>query len=189
MSHASDLHEPWPGPQPMCRRPGTLGHGAPRQADLPGVLPGVPALLRRTLPGVAAASLLVIAAGCAPRVEPGAGEGPGASAADVRVVERARDGSGLQQFDVRRDGRLFRVDVLTLGGGFRRVVVTQRSSRGMQRGDAQLAYEAAHAASLQVDCGGRPLAILPETATFQEEDRSTVLVKGAPAYVFEGRCA
>ena len=136
--------------------------------------------------------LLAIAAGCAARPAPGpdaTGTADVAGPADTQVVQSTGTGSGVSSFIVRRQGRLMQVQIFRAGGGERRVVVTSRSGRGIDRADARQAYDAAFTAAQQFDCGaGQPLQVDPDSATFQEEDQRTALTQGAPAWLFQGRC-
>lgn len=138
-----------------------------------------------------AALLLALAAGCAAEPSPGpdgAGDPNAAGPADTRVVDATGLNSDVPSFTVRRQGRLMQVQFFQAGGGVQRVVVTSRSGRALDRADARMAYDAAFAAAQQLDCVGQPALVVPDSATFQEQDDRTALTQGAPAWVFRGRC-
>lgn len=166
--------------------PASRGGGSPASAVAAALACRAAGWLR--LPGTA---MLLILAGCA--AEPGPSSGgagdPGAEGpADTQVIDRTGVGSGLESFTVRRHGRLVKVDFLNVSPGVYRVVATSRSGRGLDRGDARIAYDAAFAAAQSIDCGGQPLLVVADSAAYQEEDRRSVLTQGAPGWMFQGRC-
>lgn len=144
---------------------------------------------------IGAPALLLLVASCA--AQPAAESPPPAPVAAPatigpgmgQVVETSRDGSGLRTFQVRRQGRVYRVGVQDVGSGQRRVLVSTGAPRGLEPADAPMAYEVALQAGDLIDCGGgHPMTVDPQSATYEDSSRSTVLTHGAPAYVFQGRC-
>lgn len=127
------------------------------------------------------AAFLVALAACggdqAPRVEP-----------EARVVGQTGEGTSLERFDVRQQGRLLRVLVFDRGGSARTITVTASSYRGVDRSDGQMALDAAVQASLQIDCGGQPLRVRGETGQFQEQGRRSAFTNGEAAWIFQGQC-
>ena len=105
-----------------------------------------------------------------------------------QVLGSEGEGSNLQRFDLRAQGRLMTVQVYNRGGGARAVVVSARSYRGLDRADGQLALEAAYQAGRQMDCAGQPMNVLGDTGVFQEAGRRSAFTTGEAAWVFQGRC-
>ncbi|MEL6998981.1 MAG: hypothetical protein AAFP68_12030 [Pseudomonadota bacterium] len=104
------------------------------------------------------------------------------------VTGSVGEGSSVQRFDVRRQGRPLVVRIYNRGEGVRTVAVSARAVRGLDRADARMAYDAAFEASQQIDCAGSPMAVDAATATFQEEGRRSAFTQGEAAWIFQGRC-
>ena len=105
-----------------------------------------------------------------------------------QVLGSEGEGSNLERFDLRAQGRLMTVQVFNRGGGARAVVVSARSYRGLDRADGQLALEAAYQAGRQMDCAGQPMKVLQDTGIFQEAGRRSAFTQGEAAWIFQGRC-
>ena len=108
--------------------------------------------------------------------------------AQPQIVGSSGEGSNLERFEVRAQGRLMTVQIFNRGGGARAIAVSARSYRGIDRADGQLALEAAYQAGRQVDCSGQPVRVLPETGIFQEAGRRSAFTTGESAWIFQGRC-
>ncbi len=128
-----------------------------------------------------------VVAGCTSDGE--APEGNASGPENTEVIGERGAGTSVEAFEVRRQGRRFTVRFFDRGEGVRTITVSARSFRGIDRGDARLAYDAAFEAANRVDCGnGAPVNVFGETATFQEEGRRSAFTSGEPAWIFQGRC-
>lgn len=104
------------------------------------------------------------------------------------VVGSTGEGSNIERFDVRQQGRLLRVLVFNRGGSARSVAVSSPSFRGLDRSDGQLALDAAVQASIKIDCSGKPLRVIADTALFQEQGRRSAFTQGEAAWIFQAQC-
>jgi hypothetical protein len=123
---------------------------------------------------------------CAPSEEQPASTG---SETNATVLDQTGQGTALQSFDVRRQGRRLQVRIADAGSGAKVIIVTARSFRGVDRADARIAYDAAFEAGTQLECGGgQGLNVFADSGTFQEEGRRSVYTNGEAAWVFRGQC-
>ncbi len=108
---------------------------------------------------------------------------------NAQVLDNKGTGTGLESFEVRRQGRRFRVRVADGEAGARAIIVTARNYRGIDRADGRIAYDAAYEAGTKIDCGGgQPLNIFADSALFQEEGRRSAYTNGEAAWLFRGQC-
>ncbi|MEM7509093.1 MAG: hypothetical protein AAF415_20425 [Pseudomonadota bacterium] len=84
----------------------------------------------------------------------------------------------------------YAVDFIDQGGGVRHIVVNSLGYRSIDRSEGALAYRIASQAADTIQCAnGRGVNVLPETAIFQESDRSQgALSRGGAIWQFKGRC-
>ncbi|MEO1490936.1 MAG: hypothetical protein AAFV19_02140 [Pseudomonadota bacterium] len=121
----------------------------------------------------------------------GAEEEQAAAGAETNatVLDQTGQGTALQSFDVRRQGRRLQVQIADAGAGAKVIVVTARSFRGVDRADARIAYDAAFEAGNRLECGGgQGLDVFADSGTFQEEGRRSAFTNGEAAWVFRGQC-
>lgn len=105
-----------------------------------------------------------------------------------QIVGQTGEGTSLQRFDIRHQGRLLRVLVFDRGGSARTITVTATSYRGVDQADGQVALNAAVKAGLEIDCDGQPMRVLGNTGQFQEQGRRSAFTQGEAAWVFQGQC-
>ena len=96
----------------------------------------------------------------------------------------------LQSVEVTGGQQRYVVDFFDQGEGVRHIQVSSLGFRQIDRAEGQLAYRMALQAAEVVVCGqGKGVRVLPETALFQETDRSQgALSRGGAVWQFKGRC-
>ncbi len=107
---------------------------------------------------------------------------------DAQVLGAERDAKNVEVFDINRDERFLLVKVLDQGQSARLIGVAAPGNRGLDRKDAQLAYDAAFEAAGKIDCGGgRPMQVLAKTARFMRQGEESLFFESG-AWLFDGRC-
>ena len=98
--------------------------------------------------------------------------------------------STLQTVEVTGGQQRYVVDFIDQGGGVRHIVVSSLGYRQMDRAEGELAFRMASQAAEVASCAnGKGVRVLPETAIFQESDRSQgALARGGAVWQFKGRC-
>lgn len=108
----------------------------------------------------------------------------------VAACGSSADGSKLQRIEVAGGQQRYVVDFIDQGGGVRHIVVNSLGYRSLDRSEGGLAYRVASQAADTIQCAnGQGVNVLPETAIFQESDRSQgALSRGGAIWQFKGRC-
>ena len=107
---------------------------------------------------------------------------------DAEIIEAEGTEANLEVFDIERAGHRLVVRVLDRGAGRRLIGVASRGNRGLEKSDAQLAYDAAFEAAAKMDCGGgAPMKVDAATAKFQQQGEASIFFERG-GWSFQGQC-